>query len=553
MTIYRAKNCLKQSKFMFYSDHMKVNVLNKLSVLFSNTKLKYPQMSENKTLAKNSLILYVRLIITTIIGLYASRIVLLELGADNFGLYAIVGGLVAMLNMLNTTMIATSNRYIAIEIGKKSGNELNKIFNTLLVVHILFGLVLLIFVEVAGVWYVRNYLNVETSKIPDALFVLQLSTISSIIGTVIIPFQGLINAYEKFSVRATIEIINSILNFGFVLLLGLHSGDKLKIYAIYVLSIQVIVASIYFIYSKKKYRSAVKWKLNKQISDYIGISRFFGWQLVYVAGNVGSNQGGAMIMNLFFGTVLNAAFGIASRVNEFIFSFVKNLNQAAIPQIMKSYSGDNQERSLTLVYKLSKYTYFIMLIPAIPILLSIDSILLLWLKVVPPFTAVFVILRIIHGLISCLESGFDATIDATGKIRKTKIFFSVLFLSTLPVIYLLYVLKFPPYMITIIFIVAEIIFLFFQTSILSKLTEFRFSRYFSGTLLPVFFVSLLIIPLFFLRGFFDQSLISLLVVSLVSVLTTVAIIYFVGLDKQEKLIVISNITRLPVLKKIVRK
>ena len=136
------------------------------------------------------------------------------------------------------------------------------------------------------------------------------------------------------------------------------------------------ITPIYFIYCNIKYRSAVKWKSNKQKSDYVGISRFFGWQLVYVAGSVGSNQGGAMIMNLFFGTVLNAAFGIASRVNEFIFSFVKNLNQAAIPQIIKSYSGDNQERSLTLVYKLSKYTYFIMLIPAVPILLSIDSILL---------------------------------------------------------------------------------------------------------------------------------------------------------------------------------
>lgn len=550
MTIYRAKNCLKQSKFMFYSDHMKVNVLNKLSALFSNTKLKYPQMSENKTLAKNSLILYVRLIITTIIGLYASRIVLLELGADNFGLYAIVGGLVAMLNMLNTTMIATSNRYIAIEIGKKSGNELNKIFNTLLVVHILFGLVLLIFVEVAGVWYVRNYLNVDASKIPDALFVLQLSTISSIIGTVIIPFQGLITAYEKFSVRAIIEIINSVLNLGIVLLLAFHTSNKLKIYAFFVLSIQIVIASIYFIYCKIKYKSAVKWKFNKQKSDYLGISKFFGWQLVYVAGSVGSNQGGAMIMNLFFGTVINAAFGIASRVNEFIFSFVKNLNQAAIPQIMKNYGGDNQERSLTLVYKLSKYTYFIMLIPAVPILLSIDSILILWLKVIPPFTTVFVFLRIIHGLISCLESGFDATIDATGKIRKTKTFYSILFLSALPVIYLLYMLKFPPYIITIIFIAVEIIFLLVQTSILSKLTKFTFSKYFSGTLLPVFFVTLLIIPLFFLRKIFDQSFISLIVVSFVSVLTTLLIIYFVGLDKQEREIVNSILVKLPVIKEI---
>ena len=509
-------------------------------------------MSENRMIARNSLILYIRLIITTIIGLYASRIVLLELGADNFGLYAIVGGIVSMLNVLNTTMISTSNRFIAIEIGKKIGNELNKVFNTLLVVHIIFGLILLIFVEVAGVWYVRNYLNVDASKISDALFVLHLSTVNAIIGTVIIPFQGLITANEKFSVRATIEIINSVLNLGIVLLLVFHEGDKLRIYAVYVLSTQIIIASIYFIYCKLKYNQAVRWKLNRQKSDYIGISRFFGWQLVYVAGNVGSNQGSAMIINLFFGTVLNAAFGIASRVNEFVFSFVKNLNQAALPQIMKSYSGGNQERSLTLVYKLSKFTYFIMLIPAVPILLSIDTILVLWLKVVPPYTAAFVILRIIHGLISCLESGFDATIDATGRIRRTKLFFSFLFLSTLPVIYLLYKWGLPPYTITIIFIAAEIIFLLFQTRILASLTEFTFSKYFSITLSPVFFVSLLITPQFVLRRFFDEGLISLFLVSLFSILTTIVIIYFVGLDKKERNIVISNVTRLPVFKNFVR-
>jgi O-antigen/teichoic acid export membrane protein len=509
-------------------------------------------MSENRAIARNSLILYIRLIITTVIGLYASRIVLLELGADNFGLYAIVGGIVSMLNVLNTTMISTSNRFIAIEIGKKTGNVLNKIFNTLLVVHIIFGLILLIFVEIAGVWYVRNFLNVDASKISDALFVLHLSTISAIIGTVIIPFQGLITAYEKFTVRASFEIAHSILNLGIVLLLVFHDGDKLRIYAVYVLSIQIIIASIYFIYSKLKYNEAVRWKLNRKKSDYIGISRFFGWQLVYVAGNVGSNQGGAMIINIFFGTVLNAAFGIASRVNEFVFSFVKNLNQAALPQIMKSYSGGNQERSLTLVYKLSKFTYFIMLIPAVPILLSIDTILVLWLKVVPPYTAAFVILRIIHGLISCLESGFDATIDATGRIRRTKIFFSFLFLSTLPVIYLLYKWGLPPYSITIIFIAAEIIFLLFQTRILASLTEFTFSKYFSITLTPAFFVSLLIIPQFFLRRFFDEGLISFLVVSLLSVLITLAIIYFVGLDKQERNIVISNVVKLPVIKNFIR-
>lgn len=509
-------------------------------------------MSENKKIAKNTIILYARLIITTIIGLYASRIILLELGVDNFGLYTIVGGIVSMLNVLNTTMISTSNRYLAIEIGKKTGNKINEVFNTLLVVHFLFGLLLLILVEVIGVWYVRNYLNVDVSKISDALFVLHLSAISAIIGTVIIPFQGLITAYEKFDVRATIEIIYSILNLGVVLLLAYHSGDKLKVYAIYILTIQTITASIYFIYCKLKIGEDTKWKWNKQKSDYVSITRFFGWQLFYVTGSVGSNQGGAMIINLFFGTALNAAFGLATRVNEFVFSFVKTLNQAALPQITKSYSGGNQERSLTLVYKLSKFTYFIMLIPTVPILLSIDTILELWLKVVPPYTAAFVILRIIHGLISCLESGFDATIDATGRIKKTKLFFSFLFLLLLPAIYVSFKLGLPPYTITVLYICAEIIFLLFQTSVLSKLTDFKFSKYFTITLMPVFIVTALSIPLFFLRKFFDESLMSLLTVSTLSIFITVINIYYLGLDQQERNVVITNLNKLRIYNNMVK-
>lgn len=509
------------------------------------------RMSENLTIARNSLILYLRLVITTIIGLYASRIILLELGADNFGLYAIVGGVVALVNVMNTTMIATSNRFIAIEIGKNQRSELNKIFNTLILTHAFFGLLLLLFVETVGVWYVRNYLNVETSKISNALFVLQLSTISAIIGTVTIPYQGLFTAYEKFGVKATIEIINSLLNLGIVFLLMFHTGDKLKVYAVYILAIQIIISSIYIILSKLKHADIVKWKLNKKKSDYIYISRFFGWQLVYTIGNVGTNQGGAIIINFFFGTILNAAFSIAEKVNEFVFSFVKNLNQAALPQITKSYSGGNHERSLELIYKLSKYTYLIMLIPAVPILLSINTILVLWLKEVPIYTATFVIFRIIHGLVSCLESGFDATIDATGRIRKTKTIFSILFLSTLPLIYFLFKLGLPPYTITIVFIAAEIIFLLFQIRILSSLTEFSFLKYHSITLTPVLFVTLLIIPQFFLRRFFDEGLISFFVVSLFSVLITIVTIYFVGLDKHERNIVITKMARLTVIKNFV--
>jgi len=507
-------------------------------------------MTDNQTIARNSLILYIRLIITTIIGLYSSRIVLLELGAEGFGLFAVVGGIVAMLNMLNITMITTSNRYIATEIGKKDGYELNKVFNSLLVVHLFFGLILFAFVEVVGVWYVQNHLNIEAGRLPDALFILRLSAISAIVSTVIVPYQGLITAHESFFIRATIEVLQSLLALCAVILLTFHAGNKLQAYAIYILMVQIIVAALYFIYCKLKHSKAIRLKINKQSADYIGISKFFGWQLVSVAGSIGVTQGGAIIINLFFGTVLNAAYGIAFRVSDLAFAFVQNLNQAALPQIMKSYSGGNQQRTIDIVYKLTKYTYFIMLIPAVPILLSIDAILLIWLKEVPPFTAAFVVFRIVHGLISSLQSGFDMTINASGNIRKTKVFFSILFLSMLPLVYLLYSLNFPPYTLTIVLICAEVVFLLFQTRVLSGISEFTFLEYFSKTLLPVFFVTSLIIPQFFVRQLLGDNLVSLLWISFLSVILNTTIIYFAGLDKKEKNVINSYLNKLPLIRTV---
>jgi len=497
-------------------------------------------MSDNKRIAKNSIILYGRLLITTVIGLYSSRIILLELGADDFGLYAVVGGIVSLMNLLSTTMMTTSNRFIAVEIGKKENKNPNRIFNSLLLLHISFSLLFLLVVETLGVWYVKNYLNVAVEKIPDALFVLRLSTVAAVIATINMPFQGLITVHEKFSFKALIEIAHSLLHLGVVFLLIFHTGNKLRAYALYVLVVQLSVALAYFLYSRLKYADIVKWKVNRDWNDYKSVSRFFGWQMVYVAGAVGSRQGGAIILNLFFGTVLNAAFGIANKVNEFVFAFVKNLNQAAVPQIIKSYSGGNQERSLMLIYKLSKFTFFIMLIPGVPIMLSIDSILVLWLKEVPKYTAWFVVLRMISGLISSLESGFDATIDATGKIRKTKTIFTLLFLSTLPAAYFLFKLKFPPYSITFLVIFAEIIFIAIQTRILTSLTNFKISDYFSKTLVPVGLVTLLVLPQFFLRFVFGEGVVNLFLITLVSLILTTTTIYFAGLNKEERVIIQSN-------------
>ena len=498
-------------------------------------------MSQNRQIAKNSIILYVRLLITTLVGLYTSRIILLELGTKDYGLYAIVGGIVALINLMGITILTTSNRFLAVEVGKKENNKVNEVFNRLLILHIFFSFLLVLLTETIGTWYVINYLNVGIEKIPDAIFILRLSVLSSVLATLSMPYQSLITTYEKFSIKVAIEIISSLLNLGAVLLLIIYTGNKLRAYALYVFYIQIVASLLYFIYCKYNYIEIVKWRINREWNEYKEITRYFGWQMVYVAGAIGYRQGGAIILNLFFGTVVNAAFAIAAKVNEFVFSFVKNLNQAAVPQIMKSYSGGGHDRSLMLIYRLSKYTYFLMLIPGIPLLIVIDNILIFWLKDVPIYTSWFVVLNMIAGFVSALESGFDATIDATGKIRKTKIIFTILFLSTLPIGYLFFKISFPPYSIIILSIVAEVIFAIAQILILINITNFQARDYFKISLAPVIAVTLLILPQYFLRLFLGEGLVNMFLLISISLFLTSATIFLVGLNNEEKMIIRTNL------------
>lgn len=494
-------------------------------------------MNENTRIAKNSFILYFRLLVTTFVGLYTSRIVMLELGISSYGLYSVVGGVVAMLNVMSTSMISTSNRFLAIELGKKGNGDLNSVFNALLIIHVLFAFILFAIVEIAGIWYVNNFLKIDSGSVSDALFVLHFSTLSAMVSTISIPYQGLLTANEKFNVKAGIDVVSALLSLISVLLLSIYSGNKLRLYSTYIFIIQLVIAVSYYGFVRRDFAKQITWKINRDWRVYKLISSFFGWQLFYVFGSVGARQGGNMIINLFFGTSLNATFSIASKVNEFVYSFVKNLNMAAIPQIMKSYSSGNNDRSLQLVYSLSKLTYFIMLLPTIPILLSIDVILILWLKVVPPLTSIFVVLRVVHGLISCLESGFDAIIDATGRIRFAKIMFSVLFMLTVPLTYFSFSYGFPAYGITVFYIVAEFLYLVFQLFIMKSLAGFSLHRYFVETIIPVLVVTLSLIPFFVLKVFLLNNAVYAILLSVAAFFVAIFVIYFFGMKSQERVYV----------------
>jgi O-antigen/teichoic acid export membrane protein len=496
--------------------------------------------SSNKRLAINTIILYGKLIITIIISFLTSRLVLDALGVSDYGLYNVVGGIVSMLNILGTTMIATSYRYMAVELGKGESGNPNKEFNTITVIHIFLALFLIIIGETLGVYY----LNVASGKVDDALFVLHLSLATVAFTIVSIPTNGLIVAREKFLFTSIVEVANAVTKLVLIFALSNMDGNRLRYYAVIIAFAQLIIPLSYQIYCRIKDKEVVKWNFNRNKSDYKGILGFAWWMFIGAVACVARIQGAAMIINLFFGTILNAAFGLASQVYNATNQFTTTLRQAAIPQIMKSQSSGNEERSMNLVYYISKYSYLFMLIPAIPLIICISGAIKIWLGVPPKFTDIFIVLMLINGMLANLSAGFDATIQATGNVKKNQIGYSIINLALLPIIFILYKTGMPPYINAIVMIALTIITLIFQCYIMKELTSFNIRKYIDKTILPSLLATAMAwIPLHAGSKFLNDSWQATIISLIIALIWTVISIYIAGTNKHEKQLLTNYITR----------
>ena len=408
-------------------------------------------MNENKKLAVNSAILFVRLLVVSFIGLVCARLVLQALGASDYGLYNVVGGFVVLLNVVNTAMITTTYRYIAYELGKGEQGDSNHIFNCSLAIHVAFGVLILVFGLSVGEWYVSNYLNVPPDSVNDAHFVLRVSVLTAAISTFLVPFQGLLVAYEKFYVSAVIDIITNLFKLAAILMLVHMSGDRLRIYSLIMMAYVFISASLFLFYSYRHYPATCRLRLVRDWPLYCEMFSFTGWLLIGAVSSVGKTQGSAMIINYFFGTVVNAAFAISNQVENFILMFSRMLSQAAVPQITKSFSGGDRQRSVKLASYISKYTYILMSLVAFPVIMDMQFLLEVWLKEVPEGTATFCRLMVLGGLIGCMGEGIPALTQASGKIKYFQIILSGISLMGLPIAIVSYNFGAPAYAILVIY------------------------------------------------------------------------------------------------------
>ena len=502
-------------------------------------------MNENKKIAFNSVILFVRLCIVSVISLISARLVLQTLGASDYGLYNVVGGIVSLLNVVNTAMVTTSYRYIAFELGKGEKGNPNKVFNSSLTIHMVLVLLILLVGLPVGEWYVSNYLNVPAESISDAHFVLRVSVFTTMVSTMLVPYQGLLVAFEKFYVSAIIDILTQCLKLAAIFALVYYVGNRLRMYSLIMMGYVIVSSTLFLIYSYRHHRATCRLRINTDMKLYKEMFSFTGWILFGACSSIGKTQGSAMIINFFFGTVVNAAFAVANQVENFILMFSRMLNQSAVPQITKNFSGGNKDRSVKLASYISKYTYILMTLVAFPVIMEMNYILTIWLKEVPEGSTEFCQLMILGGLIGCMGEGIPALTQASGKIKYFQLIMSSISLMGLPIAFVLYkYTTVPPYTILVVYLGISLLCAGIRLILLKRILNINIRYFITTSYSRMLYIS---IPLVITYLLYDSSsfttgqhLLALVCLEVFLVLDIVIL----GIDKNEWKIINNEINNI---------
>ena len=409
--------------------------------------------SNNKRIAKNTIMLYIRMFISMVVGLYTSRVVLATLGVEDYGIYGVVGGVVGMMGFLNASMSGATSRFLTFELGKGDKERLAKTFSSALIVHIGIAIVVLILAETVGLWFLCNKLNIPAERMQAAHWVYQLSILSAMFGITQVPYNAAIIAHEKMDVYAYVEILNVSLKLLIVYLLCIGNFDKLILYASLMLAVSILIMMVYRIYAIRQFPEAhFHWIWDK---TYLRpLLSFSGWDLYGNACVIARQQGTNFLINIFYGVVFNAASGIATTVQGTISGLAFNIILAFRPQIIKQYAKGNVEDMSKLVGNAVCFTTILFGCMSIPLILETHYIMKAWLGVIPEKSEIFCQILLIASFLGLLNNIWNTCIHATGKIKEISIFSGTFFLISLPIIYVVFQFKAPVESAYLVFILS---------------------------------------------------------------------------------------------------
>lgn len=495
---------------------------------------KIQSASSNKRIAKNTLLLYVRMLLLMAVNLYTSRVILNALGVDDFGIYNVVGGLVAMFSMLSGSMTVSISRFITFELGKGDKGNVNKVFSSALNVQICMMFIVFVLAETVGLWFLNDKMVFPSERAVATNWVYQFTIITFLINLLSVPYNAAIIAYEKMSAFAYISIVEAGLKLGIAIGLVYIPYDKLIVYGILMMLVSIIVRVIYGLYCKRHF-AACTYHFIVDKSILKNMFSYAGWTYIGSSAALLRDQGGNILINIFFGPAINAARGIAvqvqSAVNQFAFNFTTALN----PQITKNYAAEDYERVKFLIRVGTLASYFLLLLIALPILFDTPYILRLWLKNVPEETVVFVRLALFFAMSEAISNPLITAASAYGKIRNYQLLVGGIQFMNFPVTYLFFRLGFPSYTVLIIAIIISQCCLAARLYILRGMIALSARKFLKECYSRIVMVSLLalIVPAL-VQPYIKENFAGLLLCVLIYTTSTSTIIYFVGCNSHER-------------------
>lgn len=495
----------------------------------------------NKRIAKNTLLLYFRMLFMMIVSLYTSRVILNAFGVEDFGIYNVVGGVVAMFSVISGSLSAAISRFITYELGKGDQSKLNKIFSASVTIQLLLSLIIVVLIESVGVWFLNAKMTIPAERMTAANWVLQFSIVTFVINLISVPYNAAIIAHERMSAFAYISILEAVCKLTIAFLIMVSPMDKLIFYAILMCMVSVIVRFTYGHYCKKHFAECT-YHFHWDADILKKMFGFAGWNFIGASSAVLRDQGGNIVINLFYGPTVNAARGIAIQVNSAIMGFVSNFMTALNPQITKSYASGDREYMMTLIFQGARLSFYMLLLLSLPVLVNTHYILVLWLKLVPEHAVLFVQLILIFAMSESISNPLVTAMLATGKIRNYQIVVGGLQMMNLPISYVCLRFGCIPETVLVVAIAISQCCLAARLYMLRRMIGLSSIQYMKKVYFNVIAVALLsvMIPAI-LSMYMEESFLSFAILSLLAMACTIAVELYVGCNGKERAFVIEKV------------
>lgn len=500
--------------------------------------------TNNKRIAKNTLFLYFRMLFMMAISLYTSRVVLDKLGVTDFGIYNVVSGIVVMLGFLSGCMSNSVQRFLSFEMGRNNQERVNRVFNVSLMAHGGIALFVLTIMECVGLWYLNTHMNIPSERMGAANWVFQCSLLTTVFTIIQVPYNAIIISKERMGIYAYISILEAILKLLIVYVLSIGGFDRLKLYSILVMSVTIGVLMIYRIYCSKKFVEA-KFRVIKDWKLFRELISFSGWNMLSEIAWTFTGPGINLILNSFFGPAINAARGLAEHVNGAVSRFVSNFQTAVNPQLIKMYAADEWEEMKKLLFRSTRFSFYLMYALSLPLILRMDYVLHIWLKEVPNYTAIFCQLTLACSLVSVLSTLLPKIAWASGDIRNYQIAVSLVLFLNFPLSYIVLRLGASPYATSIVGIGVQFALIFTRLFLVCKMIGMPALQYVRSVLRPVLKVCAvsIILPVWchVLTG---NDFIGFVFVVLVSILSACLSSFYIGMTSNERIYVKDVVNKL---------